>query len=62
MPKKMLVIGGGIIGLEMATVDFHARRQVDVVEMMDGLMRGPDRDAGEGVGKQNAYAASSASC
>ncbi len=44
-PKKMLVIGGGIIGLEMATVYSTLGARVDVVEMLDGLMQGPDRDA-----------------
>ena len=41
----MLVIGGGIIGLEMATVYSSLGTRVDVVEMLDGLMQGPDRDA-----------------
>ena len=45
VPKKMLVIGGGIIGLEMATVYSLLGARVDVVEMLDGLMQGPDRDA-----------------
>ena len=44
IPKKMLVIGGGIIGLEMATVYSTLGASIDVVEMMDGLMQGPDRD------------------
>ena len=39
VPKKMLVIGGGIIGLEMATVYSTLGAKVDVVEMMDGLMQ-----------------------
>jgi len=38
IPKKMLVIGGGIIGLEMATVYSTLGARIDVVEMMDGLM------------------------
>jgi dihydrolipoamide dehydrogenase len=45
MPKRMLVIGGGIIGLEMATVYSTFGARIDVVEMMDGLMQGADRDA-----------------
>ncbi|MDR3221270.1 MAG: FAD-dependent oxidoreductase, partial [Candidatus Accumulibacter sp.] len=45
VPQKMLVIGGGIIGLEMATVYSSLGARVDVVEMLDGLMQGPDRDA-----------------
>ncbi|USX22074.1 dihydrolipoyl dehydrogenase [Oxalobacteraceae bacterium OTU3REALA1] len=45
IPKRMLVIGGGIIGLEMATVYSTFGARIDVVEMMDGLMQGADRDA-----------------
>ncbi|OMG52940.1 dihydrolipoyl dehydrogenase [Azonexus hydrophilus] len=45
VPEKMLVIGGGIIGLEMATVYSTLGAKVDVVEMADALMQGPDRDA-----------------
>ena len=44
IPKKMLVLGGGIIGLEMATVYSVLGARVDVVEMLDGLMPGADRD------------------
>jgi dihydrolipoamide dehydrogenase len=44
VPKKMLVVGGGIIGLEMATVYSTLGARVDVVEMLDGLMLGADRD------------------
>jgi dihydrolipoamide dehydrogenase len=44
VPKRMLVIGGGIIGLEMATVYSTLGTRLDVVEMMDSLMAGPDRD------------------
>ena len=54
MPKKMLVIGGGIIGLEMATVYSTLGARVDVVEMLDGLMQGPDRDLVKVWEKQNA--------
>ncbi len=43
-PKKMLVIGGGIIGLEMGTVYSTLGTRLDVVEMLDGLMLGADRD------------------
>ncbi|MBV8030413.1 MAG: dihydrolipoyl dehydrogenase, partial [Betaproteobacteria bacterium] len=43
-PKKMLVIGGGIIGLEMGTVYSTLGARLDVVEMMDALMLGADRD------------------
>ena len=44
IPKRMLVIGGGIIGLEMATVYASLGAQIDVVEMLDILMAGADRD------------------
>jgi len=44
VPNKMLVIGGGIIGLEMATVYSTLGADIDVVEMLDGLMNGADRD------------------
>jgi dihydrolipoamide dehydrogenase len=44
IPKRMLVVGGGIIGLEMATVYSTLGTRVDVVEMLDGLMQGADRD------------------
>ena len=54
LPQKMLVIGGGIIGLEMATVYSTLGARVNVVEMLDGLMQGPDRDAVKVWEKQNA--------
>jgi len=44
IPKRMLVIGGGIIGLEMATVYSSLGSCIDIAEMMDGLMAGADRD------------------
>ena len=44
IPKRMLVIGGGIIGLEMATVYSALGSSIEVVEMLDGLMQGADRD------------------
>lgn len=44
IPQRMLVIGGGIIGLEMATVYSTLGTRIDVVEMLDGLMAGSDRD------------------
>jgi dihydrolipoamide dehydrogenase len=43
-PEKMLVVGGGIIGLEMGTVYSTLGAKLDVVEMLDGLMQGADRD------------------
>ena len=55
VPQKMLVIGGGIIGLEMATVYSTLGARVDVVEMLDGLMQGPDRDAVKVWEKQNLH-------
>src|SRR5207237_10340300 len=44
VPKRMLVVGGGIIGLEMGTVYSTLGARLDVVEMLDGLMLGADRD------------------
>ncbi len=44
VPKKLLVIGGGIIGLEMGTVYDALGSKVSVVEFMDGLIPGADRD------------------
>jgi dihydrolipoamide dehydrogenase len=44
IPKRMLVMGGGIIGLEMGTVYSTLGTRLDVVEMLDGLMQGADRD------------------
>jgi dihydrolipoamide dehydrogenase len=44
LPQKMLVVGGGIIGLEMGTVYSTLGARLDVVEMMDNLMLGADRD------------------
>ena len=44
VPKRLLVIGGGIIGLEMATVYQALGARVSVVELLDGLMPGCDRD------------------
>ena len=44
VPKRLLVIGGGIIGLEMATVFDALGSKITVVELMDGLVPGADRD------------------
>jgi dihydrolipoamide dehydrogenase len=55
VPKRMLVIGGGIIGLEMATVYSTLGARVEVVEMLDALMQGPDRDLVKVWEKQNAH-------
>jgi dihydrolipoamide dehydrogenase len=55
MPKRMLVIGGGIIGLEMGTVYSTLGARLDVVEMLDGLMQGADRDLVKVWQKMNAH-------
>ena len=44
IPKKLLIIGGGIIGLEMGTVYDALGSSVSVVELSDGLIQGCDRD------------------
>jgi len=44
IPKRLLVLGGGIIGLEMATVYNALGSKITVIEMMDQLMPGADRD------------------
>ena len=44
IPKRMLIVGGGIIGLEMGTVYSALGARLDVVEMLDGLMQGADKD------------------
>jgi len=44
LPQKLLIVGGGIIGLEMGTVYSTLGARLDVVEMLDGLMLGADRD------------------
>lgn len=54
VPKRMLIIGGGIIGLEMATVYSALGARLDVVEMLDGLMQGADRDLVKVWQKRNA--------
>jgi len=53
-PKTMLVIGGGIIGLEMGTVYSTLGAKLDVVEMLDSLMQGADRDLVKVWQKMNA--------
>ena len=55
IPKRMLVIGGGIIGLEMGTVYSTLGARLDVVEMQDGLMPGADRDLVKVWQKHNAH-------
>ena len=54
LPKKMLIVGGGIIGLEMGTVYSTLGARLDVVEMLDGLMQGADRDLVKVWDKMNA--------
>jgi dihydrolipoamide dehydrogenase len=54
IPKRMLVVGGGIIGLEMANVYSTLGSRVDVVEMLDGVMTGADRDLVKVWEKKNA--------
>lgn len=54
VPKRMLVIGGGIIGLEMGTVYSALGARLDVVEMLPGLMTGADRDLVKVWQKMNA--------
>jgi len=54
-PGRMLVIGGGIIGLEMGTVYSSLGARLDVVEMLDGLMQGADRDLVKVWQKHNAH-------
>ena len=54
LPKSMLVIGGGIIGLEVATVYSTLGTRIDVVEMLDSLMTGADRDLVKVWEKKNA--------
>ncbi len=44
VPERLLIIGGGIIGLEMATVYDALGSKISVVELADGLIPGVDRD------------------
>ncbi|MDN5937729.1 MAG: dihydrolipoyl dehydrogenase [Salinisphaera sp.] len=54
LPEDLLVIGGGIIGLELANVYAGLGARVDVVEMTDGLLPGADRDLVTPLGKRMA--------
>ncbi|MGB3290064.1 MAG: dihydrolipoyl dehydrogenase, partial [Burkholderiaceae bacterium] len=54
IPEKMLIVGGGIIGLEMGTVYSALGTRLDVVEMQSGLMPGADRDMVKVWDKMNA--------
>jgi len=53
-PRRMLIVGGGIIGLEMGTVYSTLGARLDVGEMLDGLMPGADRDLVKVWQKMNA--------
>jgi dihydrolipoamide dehydrogenase len=55
VPKRMLVVGAGIIGLEMATVYSTLGTRIDVVEMLDNMMLGADRDLVKVWEKMNAH-------
>jgi len=44
VPKRLLILGGGIIGLEMATVYSSLGSEITVIEMLDQLMPGADKD------------------
>lgn len=55
IPKRMLIVGGGIIGLEMGTIYSALGARLDVVEMLDGLMQGADRDLVKVWQKFNAH-------
>ncbi len=52
VPKTLLVIGGGYIGLEIGTVYAALGSEVSVVEMLDGLLPGADRDLVAPLGKR----------
>jgi len=54
IPKRMLILGGGIIGLEMGTVYSALGARLDVVEMQTGLMPSADRDLVKVWEKRNA--------
>ena len=51
VPKKLLIVGGGIIGLEMATVYHALGSEITVVEFMDSLIPGCDKDLIRGLNK-----------
>ena len=52
IPETMLVVGGGYIGLEMGSVYAQLGSQVSVVELMDGLLPGADRDLVKPLAKE----------
>jgi len=49
VPKKLLIVGGGIIGLEMATVYHALGSEITVVEFLDSLIPGCDKDLVRGL-------------
>ncbi len=51
VPKKLLIVGGGIIGLEMATVYHALGSEITVVEFLDSLIPGCDKDLVRGLNK-----------
>jgi dihydrolipoamide dehydrogenase len=53
VPERLLVVGGGIIGLEMATVYEALGAEITVVELLEGLMPGTDRDLVEPLRKRS---------
>lgn len=55
VPQRMLVVGGGIIGLEMATIYSALGARVDLVELFDKLLPGVDRDLVKIWQKRNAH-------
>ncbi len=55
VPRRMLIVGGGIIGLELGTVYSALGSRLDVVEMLDGLMPSADRDMVQIWHKTNAH-------
>ncbi|WP_095497820.1 dihydrolipoyl dehydrogenase [Paraferrimonas haliotis] len=52
VPERMLVMGGGIIGLEMGTVYHALGSQIDVVEMLDQVIPAADKDVVRGFTKR----------
>jgi dihydrolipoamide dehydrogenase len=54
VPNRLLIVGGGYIGLEIGTVYAALGSKVTVVEMTDGLLPGADRDLGAVVAKRMA--------
>ncbi len=51
VPKKLLIVGGGIIGLEMATVYHALGSEITVVEFLDSLIPGCDKDLVRGLNR-----------